>query len=244
MEKDNKIQLNSQSELALFKDNPNSLFILKKTEKIASALYLLSNLLSDSEPLKWRFRSIGLELVSDSVNSKQAEKVSANLVRLISLLEVGRIAGLVSQMNFEIFKAELESVIGIVEVGPNNSSPKGLLLSDHFFATDTARPIVNRSENFVSNVGTRPTVLSDKMSVKKDTPKPKPNRQEIILSLLKTNGQNSGDIANGGGLGIKDFVAAISGCSEKTIQRELADMISKGQIKKAGEKRWSRYSLK
>jgi hypothetical protein len=244
MEKDNKIQLNSQSELALFRDNPNSLFALKKTEKIASALYLLSNLLSDSEPLKWQFRSIGLELVSDSINPKQAEKVSANLVRLISLLEVGRVAGLVSQMNFEIFKTELESVLQVVGSGASDLHSKGLLLSDHFFATDTVRPIANRSENFIPNTGVRFSPVSDKMSVKKDTPKPKPNRQEIILSLLKTNGQNSGDIASGGGLGIKDFVVAISGCSEKTIQRELADMVSKGQIKKAGEKRWSRYSLK
>jgi len=42
---------------------------------------------------------------------------------------------------------------------------------------------------------------------------------------------------------IKDLSEEIKDCSEKTIQRELNDMINKGIIKREGERRWSRYSL-
>jgi DeoR/GlpR family transcriptional regulator of sugar metabolism len=59
-------------------------------------------------------------------------------------------------------------------------------------------------------------------------------RQEQITNILK--GQSN--------LTIKDFSKVIKDCSEKTIQRELIELVDKGVIKKAGERRWSRYSLK
>ena len=43
---------------------------------------------------------------------------------------------------------------------------------------------------------------------------------------------------------IKDISTVISDCSEKTIQRELSTLVAQGVLHKAGEKRWSRYSLK
>jgi hypothetical protein len=42
---------------------------------------------------------------------------------------------------------------------------------------------------------------------------------------------------------IKDVSPLVTGCSEKTIQRELSAMVRSGILKKVGEKRWSRYSL-
>jgi DeoR/GlpR family transcriptional regulator of sugar metabolism len=60
------------------------------------------------------------------------------------------------------------------------------------------------------------------------------SRQELIINTLK--GQNN--------LTIKDFTKVIKDCSEKTIQRELLDLVEKGLIKKEGERRWSRYSIK
>ena len=43
---------------------------------------------------------------------------------------------------------------------------------------------------------------------------------------------------------IKDIVMSITGCSEKTIQRELSALVAQGVLKKIGEKRWSRYELR
>ena len=42
---------------------------------------------------------------------------------------------------------------------------------------------------------------------------------------------------------IKDVAPLISGCSEKTVQRELGEMVASGILRKIGEKRWSRYTL-
>jgi hypothetical protein len=42
---------------------------------------------------------------------------------------------------------------------------------------------------------------------------------------------------------IKDIAEVITDVSEKTIQRELNSLIEKGQVKRQGERRWSKYSI-
>jgi len=58
-------------------------------------------------------------------------------------------------------------------------------------------------------------------------------RVQSILEILKV----------GGSLGIKDISANLPEYSEKMIQRELLDLVTRGAIKKTGLKRWSKYSL-
>lgn len=70
--------------------------------------------------------------------------------------------------------------------------------------------------------------IKDKiMSLKKN------NRQETILSIFNDKKEAT----------IKDISSFIKGCSTKTIQRELSNMVKIGILKKYGEKRWSRYGL-
>jgi len=42
-------------------------------------------------------------------------------------------------------------------------------------------------------------------------------------------------------LSIKEIATVVKGCSEKTIQRELALLIHQGLVRKVGERRWSLY---
>ena len=205
-------------------------YLYKKTEKLVSALYLVSNFLSDKEPIKWQLRESGIDLLSQNMSVSLINKI-------LSLLQVAHIGGLVSEMNFTILKFEFESLIQAVEQAEKESL-KGHVLSEQFFTVSNQGETLNREKGF--SLGTNNpkghNVMSDRMSVKNTElkQKDKSNRQDIIIGLLK----------KGGELGIKDFTSAIKGCSEKTIQRELVVLVSKGQIKKAGEKRWSRYSLK
>ena len=58
-------------------------------------------------------------------------------------------------------------------------------------------------------------------------------RAEQILSVIKDKKSAS----------IKDIAAAVTDCSEKTIQRELIQLIEEGLVKRVGERRWSLYVL-
>ena len=60
------------------------------------------------------------------------------------------------------------------------------------------------------------------------------NRRNNILSIIKDKREVT----------IKNITEIIKDCSEKTIQRELNTLVGEGVLKRVGEKRWSRYSLK
>lgn len=59
------------------------------------------------------------------------------------------------------------------------------------------------------------------------------SREKVILDSIKEKGEVS----------VKDISHLIPGVSEKTIQRELVSMVSRGVLKKEGERRWSKYSI-
>lgn len=84
------------------------------------------------------------------------------------------------------------------------------------------------------NLPTSPAIFSPRESIKDKAKSLKKNsRQDIIISILRRKKE----------VMIKDISPLISGCSDKTIQRELLSMVKTGVLKKLGEKRWSRYSL-
>jgi hypothetical protein len=102
-------------------------------------------------------------------------------------------------------------------------------------------PKINRTNTNVKisthihNIGTR----KDTIDVLKN------KRHEDIILVIKDKMKNS---QNFDGVTITDIKSQGQGslisCGEKTLQRELVSMVSSGLLKKTGEKRWSRYSLK
>ena len=82
-------------------------------------------------------------------------------------------------------------------------------------------------KNLSDKLGAKPLKQYGAVSVKKNS------RQSVIIGLLKRKKE----------IMIKDVSPLISGCSEKTIQRELSAMVAAGILRKIGDKRWSRYSL-
>ncbi len=213
----------------------NFIYALKKTEKIVQAIYLVTSHLNDTEPLKIELREKSLSLLSyslalNSENSYERQELVRSFlstgVEISSLMRVASVSGNISTNNATILSNEIESVASHVreKVFPQDST-KGLILSKDFFATDIPEFEKNDKGQNMVNKGL-------KMAVKqKDR---KNSRQHEILDLLKKQSH----------LTIKDFARVISDCSEKTIQRELIDLVEKGVVVREGERRWSRYSLK
>lgn len=74
----------------------------KKSERLASAVYLITNFFSDQEPLKWRLRVLFTDMLSERVKDKSNLTMEA-----LSLFFVAKNVGLVSEINYEIFINEL-----------------------------------------------------------------------------------------------------------------------------------------
>lgn len=220
---------------ALSDSDSDFMFVFKKTEKLASAVYLITNLFSDNEPMKWTLRKKVSELLSFIANYKDIRQsefanfthtVKTKVLELVSLLEVSALAGLVSQMNFNILKQEFSNLIEQLNNCVHKSDFSNDLIPKTFFESNKM-PYVISPASVMNSIKDTNTVKDS--SVFKST-----NRQNIILGLLKKKKE----------LTIKDIVVIIKDVSEKTIQRELISLISAGILSKTGERRWSKYSLR
>ena len=246
--------------LGFFSAEEYLLYIFKKTEKITAAIYLVSGLLKDDEPMKWELRDHGMELMSSSFmassnvpgdKSSVIQSLFSSALETISLLNVARISNLITEMNHMLLVKEIDHIVGMLRDRLAESAENaGYVLSENFFRTPDmfttgfrtgteGRTSMPRPNTFGrdtiystqdSKIASKPGTLEGHTNVQMK----KTQRQESIINVLR--GQSN--------LTIKDFSKVIKDCSEKTIQRELIELVERGIIKKEGERRWSRYSLK
>lgn len=243
--------------LGFFSAEDYLLYVFKKTEKITSALYLVSGLIKDDEPLKWELRHRGMDLLSSSFTASSSLPGDKNAViqslftaalETVSILNVARISGLISDMNHAILVKEIDQVLEMLRDRLAESAANaGYILSESFFKTPSlfssgfSADTKNRTAPYQDSIKGQAGNAAPKINVKvihtneyQNSTDKKTKRQEEIVTILKEQSN----------LSVKDFTRVIKDCSEKTIQRELLDLVEKGIVKKEGERRWSRYSLR
>lgn len=265
----------------LYADDPNFLFINKKIERIVSALYMITNFLGDNEPLKWSLRERGLSLTTLALSLKTVRvsdrdyvlgKITATMMEILSLFEIGVFAALLSEMNFLVLRREFEALVNLIQSREKPQVTNGdVLVSSAFFhvgqepapATRTV-PAARADRNVraaeekdpVSYKGQNNVLYNDaSYTAPKNTLPHRPTAShqpalrspQILPSPLQQKDKRQEVIINmlkkSDNLTIKDFSDVITDCSEKTIQRILLSMVADGVLKKTGERRWSRYSL-
>ncbi len=244
MDQSKKTLLEYQSNKSIFERNSSfSVFLNKKTEKIAAAVYLLTDFIHSTDPLRTELRSVVLELLAESLSNdeRSGEKMIRLMRKLNSLLEVGHSANLISDMNSGVFKKELDTLLALVESRFRPSAE--LIFQDAFF--EAALPeaaavpesgykgqLIKDNKGHSANSGLAQGTEGNKRQY--STPQRKESREAVLNYFKKTK---KADVS------IKDISAVVKDCSEKTIQRELIRLVSQGLVRKDGERRWSKYSL-
>ncbi|MDP2788601.1 MAG: hypothetical protein Q8O46_00910 [bacterium] len=249
--------------------NPEGLYsnFHNRTNKLVTALYMVTDIMDKDEPLRTKLRSLGTSIVSDMyiVSSNIGKKID----EILSFLCIAFSVNMISSMNHGILKKEFEELRQSIE----ESKHKSIFFSNG----DTMSEFLKDEENFdrknPSLVGqnakghkyTRIGVqkgstlmkalsrveVSDRIMTMSDTNSSKNNydikieRREEILKIIKNKDDDSLQSFNG--LTITDIRNLSAGvlrtCSEKTLQRGLVAMVKDGVLKKTGDKRWSRYFL-
>jgi hypothetical protein len=256
------------SHLHVFNNNHHFAFIYRKTEKLVTAVYMITNFIKDTEPLKWSVREKALSLMSRNLAITTAslsdrknllKEYQALSIEIVSLSGIGFHSGLISEMNFLILKREFEALVDIIQNEESKKkSEETVMLSSSFFDTGNHGGVDSLKQTETINSVNNPVEKKEpfykghveptknhfvKTQVKKEVVKDKKiggvveekknGRQDTIVNLLHKKQ----------GLNIKDFSEVISGCSEKTIQRELLAMVENKTLRKEGERRWSKYYL-
>lgn len=214
-------------------------YIIQKSQKIVSALYIITDSIKDSDVIKWEIREEGISLVSNALmfntNFTHERDHATRLFlstsdKLISFLNICLIASLISQMNASIVIQEIESLVSFIKRESKENLPPGYILSDTFFGTEIEEKKdikdIKGQDNLLKTYQGEKALNASKKAKNED-------RKEGIIAILKKDSN----------LTIKDFTKVIKNCSEKTIQRDLIVLVKKGIVKKVGERRWSTYSL-
>lgn len=208
-------------------------YIVKKSERLASALYVVTGFIQTNEPMRKRLRTGSLDIIALStrpsgMSLEGIEKFKALCVEMGALLTTARGAGLLSQMNAGLLSEEY-ALLGSFVSENSQTLREGKQLA---FETLPA-PSPDRVEP-ISNKGQVRSTQEKKKITKRQVPQTngsQSDRKRTILNLIDAKGKIS----------IKDAVSMIPGVSEKTIQRELLAMVKDGLILKEGERRWSTY---
>jgi len=267
-----------------FIKDKNFAFIYKKSEKLLSAVYAVTNLFPEDEPMRWTMRDLGvsfLRLVASLKDKVSLEKentirnIQGIVLEITTLLDVSSLSGLVSEMNFSILNREFGLFVQTISSPTKNSSQGGFRLTDEFFGeTLPEKEVLSEGSiqkdgnadllrtNYIGQESVKDRKINDNetgaisknlslrdsahlyLDQKNFVPKKiekevgvvkvkKNSRQIAILNIIKRKKEVT----------IKDISTVIKDYSEKTIQRELSDLVSQGVLKKAGERRWSKYSL-
>ena len=226
---------------SLFKGRPDLYFCYLKSEKIAHAIaHLLHESRSNEDQV-----SSGLARVSSAIpamvvrfaaSEYDEESLLADLYEALSLIRLSVSYHLLEENNAELLVHEYESVVEKVSLG-KQASPF-LSLEDLSVPSLAAEPAVSlpaylRTAKIKDTKGhatshtqeqraSQPNALSDSSERV---------RTSAILKVVLEQKRVS----------IKDISKVVKNCSEKTIQRELNTLISRGLVRKEGERRWSVY---
>ena len=228
-----------------------------RVNKLASAVYIVTDVLEDTEPLCHQLRTLAIEIISDIHLSAPTlkDKISA----ILSLLEVGRTVRIISEMNGTILEKEFLNLQESINDKLNNNISGAETDLSKFLASLSPTPgvgeIGNKGHKYskigVQKGGTLLQALKDvemsdmsshvsygKNNLRDSLDLLRKERRNEIISVLKRikDGATITDIKS-------QAIGILASAGEKTLQRELAFMVSSGVLKKTGEKRWSRYFI-
>jgi len=239
-----------------------------KSEKLASAVYMVTDFLSDSEPLKWKLRSRSIDLLTDiakllkdteRLRGTGLDQIMATANELGSLLSVAYVGGAVSKMNFEILKQEYEVLAKqIFETNSARSLSQFLLPGLDSGERSLIGSSVRRFEtdnNFSPARTLNPATFEKKVGSggPVNTIGQKDNKKDISNDLYGLNSKDGKKsirkeqiiswLKDKSWTSIAEIAKSLPDCGPKTVQRELSELVSLGVLKKQGERRWSRYML-
>jgi len=234
-----------------------------KTQKIVTALYLVSDLIDESDPLRKDIRNLSVGLsslvgglaVESPSKAKKTITEAQNLVdRIQNILKVCVSVGFVSDMNFKIVSEHLVFVRDDLNKKYNLINSQSLIASSfhnraiHEFVLpdEIVKDVASdktEKQNKPVKTGNETKIKDPVVATKKPENIVKDNinkgqvsngqRVEKIMSIIRQKGEVS----------VGDVSVEFPELSEKTMQRMLVRLVETGSLKKTGDKRWSRYSL-
>lgn len=214
----------------------------RRAERIAAAIYLVTNHIPDSEPARALARRSAADLLSailalrDDMRNPESRAVAAaegEVRRIISLVRMLAISGKISLQNADALVAALDELGVALALSKRTFLSERIRLNKDDLAVEPSHVL----DDTVSD-----TLRTQKVQAKKDK-KATDEHPDRAVRISVRVGEILGILSAHGALSVRDIAMNMPAYSEKTIQRDLKQLMALGRVKKEGAKRWSVYSL-
>ena len=228
----------------LFKGQRDLYFCYIKSEKIAHVLSLLTqrSTLESAAHLEGLVSSASRlpeTIAHFAAGEIELAVVLADLFSLLSAVRLGNTKGAIHAENAALIAAEYEALAERITGGARLSP---FVTSEDFLLPQLAEEELHTPPQLTEGRLRTDLYMKDNKGQARDTSlKNKGQAQGRSLGESKRAPLILGFVRKHTGSSIKEISRAVKGCSEKTIQRELALLIERGLIEKRGERRWSVY---
>jgi len=245
----------------------------QKAEKLATAVYMITDITDAREPLRWKIREEAMEILSltnanvgdTSAHANVLYRILQAIERITHILALARNTKLISNMNASIVMKEyVDLKEKISATWAENTNEEMLKLDHQFFRVDGSVAEYPRAKSFPQpepkrtsqqnegSIGQQSTrdqknpigLVANKSSIVTDI-------NEHVVSDVKREEKKTDRksiilalLRTKPGVSVSDVMKELPGVSDKTVQRELVAMVEAGILEKKGEKRWSTYFLK
>src|SRR3989338_1149035 len=225
------------------------------------ALYRVTDLLPQEEPLRRGIREKGGEIFAAVISTRHSADPKGDADHawvateiLLGYLAMARTLGCANPLNFLVLEREYRSLRDDIAV--EETSLKDSVRESSKGQTEKKSQPERKKNESVSPIKSNPSSIPlsrtsagvDSNGVKappswtgvSESMPPRPaktgsanDRQKAIIGHLSDKGQAK----------ISDFYETFDGVSSKTIQRDLQDLVARNVIRKEGDKRWTIYTL-
>lgn len=218
--------------------------------RINEALYRVTDLLPDQEPVKWMARKKAMEaltlFVEDSpalflaLRMKKREEFAATIYHLLDLLEFASHNTFISQINFDVLSREYRSFLQEAAASREATPPAEIDLTASLFiprspehqSRDEVGLALRSSQ---SEVGLAPPQKKENVATQKEEELSTEERRKRIFSYI---------IQKEKGITMQELLEIFKGSvNQRTIQRDLMALIERGRVKTSGARRWRMYSV-
>ncbi len=222
----------------LFKGRTDWYISYLKAERITQVLLVLSEKTSDRllTDAVLSAENLPESIAYFAAGEMHLSVVLAEVFTLLSAIRLAVVGGALENANAQVLIAECE---GIAERLGSGTHPSPFISAEDFTVPTPSEG--GERESFLNRLALNGQKdikdISDKGQTKgqnqskKTIPEGQRERSTKILEIVLKNN----------GVSVRDIAKVVHGCSEKTIQRELALLIEQGLVKKMGERRWSLY---
>ena len=225
---------------SLFKGRNDWYFCFLKSERLAHVLAVLADKApegsaDDFYTLRERAAMLPSSVVEMICDARGLREVLADVFSLLAQVRLFATRNLLTKETAAILIEEYQALAEKLDASSRVSpfvaaSDFAIPLSSPELSAPTVADMLPRMA-LPGNVAVKDTIIS-KGHIGSQTQK---DRQAAILEFVRSNkGVSIKDICNLAGPSVRN-------CSEKTVQRELTELIRQGLIKKIGERRWSQY---